>query len=260
VTDVARNRVELGLFRLELLCHLSEDTLEKCELKDKIDKSRSTIDRAIRDLVEKGFVEDNHGSFSTTLAGSLMLEQLDEIVMFADRMDEFDEALAPLTHDAAIEPTFLTRSNIISAEQKGTRCRVNRKLHQFIDQSDDLRLSLPTLNAVGTVEHLHEYVGSAGSLELVLTPSVIRLSESEAPGLIQAVSSESVSITRTDDLEFGIAVADNSSRAAILVCDAGLYSIIETRTESAVQWARERFHDQRAAGTEITTDCNSERL
>lgn len=76
---------------------------EKCELARDFEESRSTIDRAVRELERVGFVERTAGGYRTTLAGELALEDHERHVARLDGIADLGTALAELSPDAPLD-------------------------------------------------------------------------------------------------------------------------------------------------------------
>lgn len=63
--------VDLVADRYEFLTELAEEPARKPEIVDRTDTSRSTVDRAIRELTEADLVERTEGRYVTTTFGRL---------------------------------------------------------------------------------------------------------------------------------------------------------------------------------------------
>lgn len=76
---------------------------EKCELARDLEESRSTIDRAVRELERAGFVERTRDGYRTTLAGELALEDHERHAARLEGIDDLRDALAGLPSDASLD-------------------------------------------------------------------------------------------------------------------------------------------------------------
>ncbi|MFC6726607.1 hypothetical protein ACFQE1_20005, partial [Halobium palmae] len=61
--------------RAPVLRTLADESARKPSLVDRLDCSRSTVDRAVADLIEIGFVSEEGGRYAATTAGRLALRE-----------------------------------------------------------------------------------------------------------------------------------------------------------------------------------------
>lgn len=85
---------------------------QKCELADDLEESRSTIDRALRELEDAGFVERADRGYRTTLTGELALEAYRRYSARLDGLLSARDALDPLPTDAALDGALFEEATV----------------------------------------------------------------------------------------------------------------------------------------------------
>lgn len=76
---------------------------QKCELARELEESRSTIDRALRELEDAGFVEREENGYRTSLAGELALAEYDRYTARLDGLVELQATLDGLPTDEPLD-------------------------------------------------------------------------------------------------------------------------------------------------------------
>ncbi len=97
--------------RSHFLAHLRRPR-QKCELADDLEESRSTIDRALRELEDAGFVERADRGYRTTLTGELALEAHRRYSARLDGLAAARDALDPLPTDAALDGALFEEATV----------------------------------------------------------------------------------------------------------------------------------------------------
>lgn len=98
---------EVVVQREPILSVLVGSKLDKRELVDRLDVSRSTVDRGIRDLETYGFVGRENGGFTATSVGEAAYRAY---CQFEEQLDEFDRMRTILEHvdpEDGLDPAIL---------------------------------------------------------------------------------------------------------------------------------------------------------
>lgn len=90
----------------------------KCELSEELDESRSTIDRALRELEAAGFVERDDPGYRTTLAGELTLAEYDRYAARLDGIAEFQDALSSLPTEEPLDTSLFENADVSLPSQR----------------------------------------------------------------------------------------------------------------------------------------------
>ncbi|WP_247000288.1 helix-turn-helix transcriptional regulator [Halosolutus gelatinilyticus] len=103
------------LRRAPVLRGLAAKSATPATLTERLEASRSTVDRGLSELEAAGLIERIDGQYRTTIAGTLALAEFDRL---ADRIDDFAAAgalLGALPADASIDPRLLAGADLLFA-------------------------------------------------------------------------------------------------------------------------------------------------
>jgi len=128
----------LGLLshRAPLLRELRGPPVGKRELVVTLDVSRSTVDRAIRELAAQDLVERTDGGYGLTLAGRLVLDALDRFETTARGVDDVSDVLSVLPRDAPFSPEVFAGAQAVrpSPVAPDRPAETNRELLSWADR------------------------------------------------------------------------------------------------------------------------------
>ncbi|MWG33086.1 helix-turn-helix transcriptional regulator [Halomarina oriensis] len=168
----ARSSGLLGLlsFRAPVLRALSTGVVGKRELVSNLDVSRSTVDRAVRELATRGFVEPVDGGYRATLSGQVVLDALDRFEAATTGVDEAADVLSVLPREAPFPPSLFAGAEVVrpSPVAPDRPAETNRELLSWADTVRGL------VSAVSEryVDTYQEAIETGTSVELVFPSSV----------------------------------------------------------------------------------------
>ncbi|MFW5939937.1 MAG: helix-turn-helix transcriptional regulator [Halolamina sp.] len=102
--------------RGDVLATLSTARHDKRELGDAVDVSRSTVDRAVAELLDTGLVRQVGGSFEATHAGQLALETHQQYRERTDQLGAAEPLLEALPEDAPVGTDLLDGGTVTYAD------------------------------------------------------------------------------------------------------------------------------------------------
>lgn len=100
--------------RASVLRELNTHPARKRELVTMLDISRSTVDRAVRELVAHDLVERTEYGYRSTLAGQLTLEAFEQFYEQAQGIETARDVLSVLPRDAPIPPTLFSGASVVT--------------------------------------------------------------------------------------------------------------------------------------------------
>src|SRR6056297_1552939 len=124
--------------RSHFLAHLHRPR-QKCELADDLEESRSTIDRALRELEDAGFVERADRGYRTTLTGELALEAYRRYSARLDGLVAARDALDSLPTDAALDGALFEEATVSLPTSCSPHAPVEA-LESLLDGADHARV------------------------------------------------------------------------------------------------------------------------
>ncbi len=129
-----------------VLAALLDDPQDKRALVEEVGVSRSTVDRAIRDLEAAGLVERTDGAFAPTESGRLLYRAFDE---FRSRADAIADAQAIFDELRTDEPEPLPLSILdrcqVRHSRPPARFEMIEEWIEMIDAADRIRALVPTV-------------------------------------------------------------------------------------------------------------------
>lgn len=217
---------------------------QKCELVRELDESRSTIDRALRELENAGFVARDDEGYRTTLAGKLALAEYER---HAARLDGLASVGGHLTALAADEPldAALFEAADVSLPTRQSPHEPVESLEAALADADHARVFGTTV-LPSYVEMYHEKIADEGmTADLVLSERVVEwLLSRREDALLDVASTEGVTVAQTDVTHsFSLAVLESDAEpspdrsVAVMVYDEGtLAGFVGNDTREAVAW------------------------
>lgn len=235
------------------------DSLHKPELVDRLDVSRSTVDRAIRELEQVGFVEKGAGGHTATLAGELAFERYQAYEREVDDLIAATDALEPLSAGTEIAIDALVGSEVTLATESAPYEPRERVAEQLQD-AETYRAVLPTLPDLKGVRLLYEHVVTREQpAELVVSPALLETLREEFPVRLPAMAdADGFSLFVGDVPEFGVirTEAEGSATVSVLAFGAGgsLHGLLQNESTRAGDWADHLLAEYRDGATDRTAE------
>jgi predicted transcriptional regulator len=233
--------------RSDLLALLVEEPHSKREMEDRVEASRSTIDRGIRDLEAVGLVERTNGSYTATLSGRLAAESRAAHVTELDGLDRAKSLLDLLDGGGdELGREMLVGVEVERAEPPSTFAPLER-LKDVIRRSDRYLGMSGQNTGTGFGQFFHEQVAE-GDLDLsfVFTREMATHLTSHLDEEFPPREAASFEFGVVDDLPFGLGVGltDDWAMAAVLVYGPSgrLAGILFNENPAAVEWATGLFN------------------
>ncbi|NHN46442.1 GntR family transcriptional regulator [Halostella sp. JP-L12] len=234
-----RHLMDTVFKRVEFLESLKDDPAEKRDLVDRIGVSRSTVNRAIRDLEQCGLVGYRDGGYQLTVSGHLLYDQYSRYqtavraIVDANSLLQFIPAAAPLSVD------FLRGADVVTAENPASHIPATT-LTDAIRGADRIRGISRTHAAAKTDDALHNVITNGGTVEIVFREEVYEHILSAYDWVADRVESGDYRPYVTDDLPYGLAIADHGDETVaclIVYDDTSVMGVIVNDTDAAIEWA-----------------------
>lgn len=251
--------IEILASRADIIDILAEEPIRKPELVEASGYSRSTIDRAIRDLEEVGYVERLTEGYVATQSGQLAVERyrafLDEQRAILGTDDILDAI--PAAYDLPLE--LVTESSVETAE-------AGRRLFEFLstalEDADSVRLLVPELVDSRQLRLSHSHV-AGGDMEVTLQAPDDVLADivSEFPYLWDDLTEAPEFTARTSEtVPFGLALTTVDGEAdsvAVFPTDGGdVAGFLHSEAASVVEWGHSVFDSLATARYDVSGDIS----
>jgi predicted transcriptional regulator len=261
--DWGEDLAEVLRQRGRFLDELVHERLDKPALEERLGLSRSTVDRALRELESRSLVRRADGEFTVTLTGRLA-QGANEA--FRSQMQDIagaSELLAYLPADCDLPVEVLRGAEVQLAELPATLEPIERIDHLFTE-ADRAYTAVGMLTNPSTPKMAAKAVLD-GDLryEAVYRSDLARyLRERRSEERRQMVSTGRYEVYEVDDLPVSFARFDCGEESTVVVHafddDGNLQGIIENDSAAAVEWTERTFDRYREQGRRITDEFDRE--
>lgn len=233
--------------RGDVLRALDAGGVGKRDIDDRLDVSRSTIDRSIRELEATGFVERTAGGYRRTLAGRLALEEYDAFESRIGGVVESLDALSTLPADARLDASLFDDARVVFAERHSPHQPVTALCDHLGGVSAVHGFSPTVLPQF--VDTLRETIVSCGTTaKLAVTePVVERLVSAYSDDLQVAAETGNLTVrSLARELVYGLYVAetdDGPETGLLILGESGPRAFVANDDPDAVEWARARVNE-----------------
>lgn len=250
--DTAFETVGVLQDRIGFVEPLSERPMEKRELVKKLDVSRSTVDRATRELENAGLVNYSDGCFELTSLGQTATAEFADVVdsiQLRQWLEPFLKWVPDSEFDAEIG--WFREAELLVPEPGDPYSMINRHVEAMKDLEDGWFL-LP-FTGLHAAEAGHEsIVEGGGSAELVVGPSVAETFQSnpEYVSVLEEAAATGRMTIFASDKKAPFALNKINDRLQIISSEGDEpRALIETENDHVIEWA-ERVYKGYKQGSE----------
>ncbi len=250
-------RVELVRKRADVLAALEGRSLGLRAVVEEADCSRSTANRAVRELEEAGLVRRGEGGYELTPVGRIGLDHYRSYRRgWTDLVDAAD-VLDALPDGTDVDMSVVAGSEPVAAPATTPYQPVER-LHDAVRTAEDYRAVLPAVGDPRSVRLLYEHVVTDGApAELVVSPELRASLSENFSRQLAAMAEDGFTLLVGEVPEVGVVLTehDGDRRVTLVVYgdEGGVSGVIQNDAPAAVRWAEDVYADARA-GAEPTTD------
>lgn len=242
--------------RAPLLDALRDGPLSKRDLASRRDVSRSTIDRAVRELEAAGLVTRERGSVELTLPGAIALDCHERYVSELEGVDEAYEMLSSYDHDLDIAPAVFRDALVVPPDRHAPHRPVDA-LMEMLDDADSIRL-YATAIMPEYVDAYRNRILDGTRLEAICTRYVFQeLLETYDDALRDVMETGRVTLHETpESLPFSIVIAEQGDETRVclmLYRDRTLAGFVRNDNPGAISWATDRFDALKENAERITS-------
>lgn len=248
--------VELLARRATLLRLLREQPRLKRDLADELLVSRSTVDRAVRNLEAHSFVA--RGKYvSLTLEGRLALDAFEQFTGSIKGLDDATTVLDPLPQTASFDVTMLCDATVVTPDRDAPQ----RPIESFVDEAERATgihgfgsAVLPQITSV-----FHERIVDHGAdVDIALPESVLEeLLASHGDLVAECLDTGRLSLyTAGTTLDYSLLLVEQADRTvacALVYGDNGLAGVVKNDADDAVRWADRVYERVREDAEELPT-------
>lgn len=247
---------ETILKRHEYVAAVADDPAYARDLKERLDTSESTANRALRSLEDAGLIERTGEGYQATVAGRLALASYRAFDEATGAVETAAPVLNRLPAGADLPTAAVTGGTVVSADGAAPY-RPTEQFHQTLLDADDYRAVLPALDDPRHVGALYEHVVTDGnSAELIGSSEVRALLDEQFPRRTDVMAGTGRFRLHVGEVPpYGLIVTDHADGARVTLVvfdpDGGVCGLVENDSEAAVRWAEDRFETFRAGATRV---------
>lgn len=252
-----RNEVaELIHRRAALLGRLDDAPAEKPVLTSALKCSRSTVDRAVRELESREYVSRGPAGYETTLGGRLASQEYQDCLTAFEDVLVAADLLAYLPPDAPFSPALLRDAEIHYPKRPAPRAPLAR-LRELIERSDRYRGFATVVLIPGFVDYVQEFV-DRGELELEFIYDdwvADHVREEYVDQLEAQLGRGRHRMLVVDEVPYGFGILSGDRTLVYLVAegaDGEFRGLLINDSDAAVAWAESLYDQYRARAEEVT--------
>lgn len=236
---------------------LADHPAYKRDLVEELTHSRSTVDRAIRELVDEGLVTCEDGRYRTTASGAVACRAHRQFVDLAEDIDAARDLLAQLPADESPSPTLLAGAEVARATEL-TRVELFEPIQSRLRGADAITAILPELADIRHLDIYRQRAEAGVPIDIVLDPELYATLQTQRPQTLRRFGdAESVTghVAETSNCGVLLTEQDGLSTVTVLIFDDGqVVGTITNDTPEMVAWARETLAELRASGRAVTEE------
>ncbi|GAB7093481.1 hypothetical protein JCM30237_06330 [Halolamina litorea] len=238
--------------RSAILDHLRDGPLDKRDLLDRVAASRSTVDRAVEELLDTELARAVDGGYEATTAGVLALERSRAFDRDADAISTAAPALAPLWKESVIDVTFI-RGADVSSIGNADAVGLLADLGSSIRNTDEIEGTFPQIARPSLLGPIRSRAGAGADVTFTLSRSLFETLASTFPGWLREVAVDGNGDLAVGPVpEYGLIVcrSGDEREAYLFVYDDGrLHAVLRNDGEAAA-WAADRIAAVRAGASD----------
>jgi predicted transcriptional regulator len=263
--ELSRHRPEAVVVRRsDLLAALETGPLSKTELVDRLDVSRSTVDRAVRELESYGFVRRTDGGVALAGSGRLVGRAVDRFERRLSELAQLQVLLEFVDTDDFALPAVVFESSDVYMNDRYEAENVASAIPPRIRNAERIDAVSKALSSTRSAKTIYEAIVEEGvtfrSVYAVSMASFIKAWGSEERRRMAETGNYEAYVTQRDVpvSVFNFTFADREEIAIFVYDDqSNLIGVVVNDDPEAVAWGREVYRDYRADAFEITAEFRS---
>lgn len=236
--------------RSDLLDVLATGDHTKPELVERLDVSRSTVDRALRELEAEHLVTRTGREIRLTTRGGFIVDLNRYVTDISTTIDQVTEHLRQVPVEHRPHYAVFADATVVTAEDAAP----HRPVSAFEDELSTVEgLASISMTVIPTlVERIKDKVLDGGlEVDMVVSEPVLeRLVTGHREALNDTIDREEVTLNQTDsELPYDLVVLDHGGTRSALVLfhgDGGISALVQSTAPDAVAWAEDVFQRERA--------------
>lgn len=254
--DATNAVFELVHDRSEFLEVLDDDAYEKRMLVDELDVSRSTVDRALRELESGQLVTEDASQYRTTFYGHLLLAIYRAFLDTLEHVQQAQPLLPLLPADAEIDITVFIDADIYLAEEPALHVPATH-VAELVAAATEVKALAYANTASEASKVIQQEIRDGMTMETVFRHEMFTtVKQTDGEQITDLLQCDQYSAYVTDDLPFGLFLCqiDEEWQLCLLVYgpNQNLNGVIINDNPDAVAWAFDVYTRYRDTATPIS--------
>ncbi len=235
--------------RAELLRSLRDDARTKQELAAAQSVSRSTVDRAVRDLEAAGFVARD-GGVSLTPQGRVAFDAYEQFIATLNALDDASDVLDPLPADEPLDGALLRDANVVRPDPVAPQ-RPYLAYQSVLEDATAVRGFVPAVLDENVPRFRERIVDDEVPVDLTVAPAALdELVSTHADAVGACLDTGRLTLRRANEtLDYALVLVeqpDSTVVCALVYDDRGLAGVLRNDGRRAVRWAEDVYERLRA--------------
>lgn len=243
-----------------VLAALAADRWRKPALVEELDVSRSTLDRAVDELVEAGLAERADGTYEATGTGRTALAAYRDYVDVTDSIATAGPILEAKPTDAPLDAAVFANADVQLAEPHAPESALTETA-EVLREADVVRGFAPVIKSSYAALLRSEVAERGLEVEMIVEQSARRsladIAETREE-LAALLTDDEVTVLETDaDLPYALWLMEgpDTDRAGLTVHDAGgIVGVVTNDGPDAVAWCRGQYESVRDDADPLPVD------
>jgi predicted transcriptional regulator len=241
--------------RFAVLSALCETPARPCDLRDRVDATRTTVQRILAGFRERDWVYKRDGQYHPTVTGRRVLTRYRSLLTDVERAREFGPVATHLEPIADRFPAaLLTESTMTRGTEQDPLAAVSRLIDRFRSAEGEVRAISPIVSQSFN-EVAAELLDSDVEMTLVVDRDVIDRSASDFPTAFErGIEHGGIDIfVHETPLSFGLLLDDTGCCLAVYDDGNNLRATIESADESVIEWAHVQYERRKERADPLET-------
>jgi len=261
--DAPIDDIELVADRADFLDLLTDRRLPKRDVVAELGHSRSTVNRALGELVDAGLVDETPTGCRTTLVGRLALDEYRRYVRHSTDILDASDALALLPEDCDV-PAEAIAGGTTHLPSGNRPYEPYRQAEQFIEGSDAFRAAVRTFSHPSALKSARTIAQGGSAVEIVFSRTVFDRLYADYRELVETLAgldTFSGYVTEVTDC-YSVLLSDRNqpdgaTDTSVLLAtyaeDNDLKGVVVNDEPAAIRWAEEWYGRYRDVATPMST-------
>ncbi|MFC7156734.1 tetratricopeptide repeat protein [Halomarina halobia] len=248
--------------RGDFLDHLRGEPRRKRDLVEALDCSRSTVDRALRELEYAGLVERTGGGYEASVAGRLAAEAYGDLLETVGVVLGSSDLLASLPNDCDVGPDALVGGERVPLDTV-TPYELPPMLRECVESARRLTAVVPVVADPRLLGGCQERVADGSlALDLVVGPDLHETLCRRFPDTLRELADGGATIARAERAPpctlLVVERRDGTRAVACVTYDGDARDgVYRNDADAALDWATDYVERVRDAATDVTDDARS---